>query len=110
MSEPEQGLMPCQSCHIDGQCHQCPGASLLSGRRPDTTQMWNFVGGFRATPGAVAWKTWPEWARTHGYTGPAARLLLPLLLLRLPPAHSGFLRDSLHSLRHSRAHVLCAVC
>jgi len=42
-------------------------ASLLSGRRPDTTQMWNFKGGFRTTPGASAWNTWPEWFRKHGY-------------------------------------------
>eukprot|EP00756_Hemistasia_phaeocysticola_P044740 Hpha_TRINITY_DN18529_c0_g1::TRINITY_DN18529_c0_g1_i1::g.195211::m.195211/K01136/IDS; iduronate 2-sulfatase len=42
-------------------------ASLLSGRRPDTTQMWNFVGGFRQTPGADKWNTWPEWFRKKGY-------------------------------------------
>eukprot|EP00936_MAST-01D_sp_MAST-1D-sp1_P002428 g2428.t1 len=42
-------------------------ASLLSGRRPDTTQMWNFNGGFRQTPGAEAWNTWPEYFRKHGY-------------------------------------------
>eukprot|EP00038_Savillea_parva_P030794 m.80315 g.80315 ORF g.80315 m.80315 type:complete len:721 (+) comp9347_c0_seq1:42-2204(+) len=42
-------------------------ASLLSGRRPDTTQMWNFVGSFRDTPGADTWNTWPEWFRKHGY-------------------------------------------
>ena len=43
-------------------------ASLLSGRRPDTTQMWNFVGGWRHTPGAEAWRSWPEWFKLHGYT------------------------------------------
>jgi arylsulfatase A-like enzyme len=42
-------------------------ASLLSGRRPDTTQMWNFVGGFRQTPGAGAWNTWPEYFKNRGY-------------------------------------------
>lgn len=43
-------------------------ASLLSGRRPDTTQMWNFVGGWRQTKGAEAWHSWPEWFKIHGYT------------------------------------------
>jgi hypothetical protein len=43
-------------------------ASLLSGRRPDTTQMWNFKGGWRETPGAQGWRSWPEWAKDHGYT------------------------------------------
>ena len=42
-------------------------ASLISGRRPDSTQMWNFVGGFRQTPGAETWNTWPEWFRKRGY-------------------------------------------
>ena len=43
-------------------------ASLLSGRRPDTTEMWNFIGGFRKNaPGAAAWNTWPEWFKKHGY-------------------------------------------
>ena len=42
-------------------------ASLLSGRRPDTTQMWNFVSGFRQTPGAENWNTWPEYFKKHGY-------------------------------------------
>ena len=42
-------------------------ASFLSGRRPDTTQMWNFVGSFRDTPGADKWNTWPEWFKNHGY-------------------------------------------
>lgn len=42
-------------------------ASLLSGRRPDTTQMWNFVGSFRDTPGAKSWNTWPEWFKKNGY-------------------------------------------
>lgn len=42
-------------------------ASLLSGRRPDETQMWNFVGGFRQTPGADKWNTMPEWFKKRGY-------------------------------------------
>ena len=42
-------------------------ASLLSGRRPDITQMWNFVGSFRDTPGAASWNTLPEWFLNHGY-------------------------------------------
>ena len=42
-------------------------ASLLSGRRPDTTEMWNFKGGFRETKGATSWNTWPEWFKKHGY-------------------------------------------
>ena len=42
-------------------------ASLLSGRRPDSTQMWNFVGGFRQTAGADKWNTWPQWFLKKGY-------------------------------------------
>lgn len=42
-------------------------ASLLSGRRPDRTQMWNFIGGFRETPGANAWNTWPEYFKKQGW-------------------------------------------
>jgi len=42
-------------------------ASLISGRRPDSTQMWNFKGSFRDTPGADKWNTWPEWFLKKGY-------------------------------------------
>jgi len=42
-------------------------ASLVSGRRPDTTQMWNFEGSFRDTHGASKWNTWPQWFKNHGY-------------------------------------------
>lgn len=42
-------------------------ASLMSGRRPDRTQMWNFEGGFRQTPGADKWNTWPQWFWKHGW-------------------------------------------
>jgi len=53
-------------------------ASLLSGRRPDTTQMWNFVGSFRDTPGADAWNTWPQWFRKNGYyTAASGKLFHP---------------------------------
>merc|ERR1712150_210388 len=43
------------------------GASILSGRRPDSTQMWNFKGSFRDTPGANKWNTWPQWFKTRGF-------------------------------------------
>jgi hypothetical protein len=42
-------------------------ASLMSGRRPDSTQMWNFEGGFRRTEGADKWRTWPEYFKSRGY-------------------------------------------
>jgi iduronate 2-sulfatase len=29
--------------------------------------MWDFVGGFRKTPGAEKWNTWPEYFKKHGY-------------------------------------------
>jgi iduronate 2-sulfatase len=29
--------------------------------------MWNFKGGFRQTPGADKWNTWPEYFKKHGY-------------------------------------------
>jgi arylsulfatase A-like enzyme len=29
--------------------------------------MWNFVGGFRETPGADKWNTWPEYFKKKGY-------------------------------------------
>ena len=28
---------------------------------------WNFKGGFRQTPGAEKWNTWPEYFKKHGY-------------------------------------------
>ena len=53
-------------------------ASMLSGRRPDKTQMWNFVGGFRTTPGAEKWNTWMEYFKNHGYyTAGAGKLFHP---------------------------------
>ena len=42
-------------------------ASLMSGRRPDRTQMWNFEGGFRQTPGAEHWNTFPEHFWKQGF-------------------------------------------
>jgi arylsulfatase A-like enzyme len=47
-------------------------ASFMSGRRPDQTQMWNFVngkgaGGFRNAPGADQWNTWPQHFGNMGY-------------------------------------------
>lgn len=47
-------------------------ASLLSGRRPDRTQMWNFIdgdapGGWRNAPGALDWNSWPQYFGTKGY-------------------------------------------
>jgi len=47
-------------------------ASLLSGRRPDRTQRWNFMKneggrGFRAAPGADKWNTLPQHFANHGY-------------------------------------------
>merc|ERR1712137_924431 len=47
-------------------------ASFMSGRRPDRTQMYNFLngpepGGFRNAPGAVDWNTFPQWFKSHGY-------------------------------------------
>merc|ERR1712048_899808 len=47
-------------------------ASFMSGRRPDRTQMWNFVdgdgaGGWRNAPGADKWNSWPQYFGTKGY-------------------------------------------
>lgn len=44
----------------------------MSGRRPDRTEMWNFVdgdlpGGFRNAPGAAQWNTWPQHFGNMGY-------------------------------------------
>merc|ERR1719265_2486588 len=47
-------------------------ASFLSGRRPDRTQVWNFMdgpapGGFRNAPGAKKWNTLPQHFAKNGY-------------------------------------------
>jgi len=59
----------------------------MSGRRPSTTRIWNFIGSFRdsARSGAT-WTTLPGQFKEHGYltlgTG-KVRLLLPVALLLL---------------------------
>jgi hypothetical protein len=57
-------------------------ASLVSGRRPDSTEMWNFVGGFRKTPGADKWNTWPEYFKKRGYyTKGCGKIFHPVCLV-----------------------------
>lgn len=53
----------------------CPSRnSFMSGRRPDTTQVWNFLSTFReagSTPAqqnrVLAFKDLPQWFKEHGY-------------------------------------------
>ena len=35
--------------------------SFMSGRRPDTTQVWNFVNHFRQPGVGQTWKSVPQW-------------------------------------------------
>ena len=43
-------------------------ASIFSGRRPDSSGVWNFLDWFRnETAGAQQWRSMPEYFKTHGY-------------------------------------------
>ena len=47
----------------------CPTrSSFLTGRRPDTTRVWDLHSQFRDAPGAAQWKTLPQAFRDAGYT------------------------------------------
>lgn len=42
--------------------------SFMSGRRPSTTKIWNFIGSFRdSTPSGATWVTLPSQFKDHGY-------------------------------------------
>jgi iduronate 2-sulfatase len=41
--------------------------SFLSGRRPDTTKVWNFKVNFRAPAVGANWSSMPQWFKEHGY-------------------------------------------
>ena len=41
--------------------------SFMSGRRPDTTKVWNFKVNFRAPGVGAAWRSMPQWFKEHGY-------------------------------------------
>eukprot|EP00730_Choanoeca_flexa_P007361 TRINITY_DN12321_c0_g4_i3.p1 TRINITY_DN12321_c0_g4~~TRINITY_DN12321_c0_g4_i3.p1 ORF type:complete len:605 (+),score=134.73 TRINITY_DN12321_c0_g4_i3:2-1816(+) len=41
--------------------------SFMSGRRPDTTQVWNFINHFREPAIGAAWQSMPEYFKQHGY-------------------------------------------
>jgi iduronate 2-sulfatase len=42
--------------------------SFMSGRRPDTTRVWNFVGSFRdAAEGGNGWVTMPQFFKQAGF-------------------------------------------
>ena len=46
----------------------CPTrSSFLTGRRPDTTRVWDLHTQFRDAPGATHWKTLPQAFRDVGY-------------------------------------------
>ena len=46
----------------------CPTrSSFLTGRRPDTTRVWDLKTQFRDAPGAAGWKTLPQAFRDAGY-------------------------------------------
>jgi iduronate 2-sulfatase len=47
----------------------CPTrSSFLTGRRPDTTLVWDLKTQFRDAPGGAAWKTLPQAFKDAGYT------------------------------------------
>ena len=46
----------------------CPTrSSFLTGRRPDTTRVWDLKTQFRNAPGAPLWKTLPQAFKDKGY-------------------------------------------
>ena len=42
-------------------------SSFLTGLRPDTTQVWNFINHIRQTPVGQTWVTLPEYFKLNGY-------------------------------------------
>ena len=51
-----------------GCCSCCPTrSSFLTGRRPDTTRVWDLKTQFRETAGAAHWATLPQAFRDAGY-------------------------------------------
>jgi len=42
-------------------------ASLLTGRRPDVTRVWDFSRSWKDARGAGSWYTLPGWFKKHGY-------------------------------------------
>eukprot|EP00038_Savillea_parva_P014197 m.214716 g.214716 ORF g.214716 m.214716 type:complete len:571 (+) comp27313_c0_seq1:98-1810(+) len=42
--------------------------SFMTGRRPDTTRVWNFMTNFRNAPNGSAWVSLPQYFKQHGYT------------------------------------------
>jgi len=59
----------------------CPSrSSFLTGRRPDTTQVWDLKTQFRLTPGASKWLTLPQFFRKKGYmTAGMGKIFHPVL-------------------------------
>ena len=52
--------------------------SFMSGRRPDTTRVWNFMDHFREPGVGAAWKSLPEYFKAHGYvTAGSGKLFHP---------------------------------
>lgn len=46
----------------------------MSGRRPDTTKVWNFIGSFRDPAiGGDKWRTLPQYFKEYGFTTCLAR-------------------------------------
>eukprot|EP00662_Eupelagonemidae_sp_cell21_P038113 gene38113-43643_t len=41
--------------------------SFMSGRRPDTTRVWNFIDHFRQPDVGAGWLSMPEYFKTHGF-------------------------------------------
>ena len=41
--------------------------SFMSGRRPDTTKVWNFINHFRETEVGANWTSLPQYFKHHGY-------------------------------------------
>ena len=42
------------------------GGSFMSGRRPDTTRVWNFMDHFREEGVGADWLSMPEYFKSHG--------------------------------------------
>ena len=55
----------------------CPArSSFLTGRRPDSTLVWDLKTQFRDSPGADKWKTLPQYFREQGYFTAGVLLLV----------------------------------
>ena len=81
--------------------------SFMSGRRPDTTKVWNFINHFRQPEVGANWTSLPQYFKEHGYYSyGAGKLYHP----NRPPANdypTSWTEDLPHNPSPEVNHVSC---